>query len=196
MKDSIAISLLAAALLQGLASAQSCSTTLTASYPAPSLAPGYVARLVANGLRRPRGIKFDSSGALLVVEQNVGITALTIADAGSNCLSVSSKKTVISDPSLNHGMALSPDGRTLYASSGGTLWSWQYDAVGQMNTSAPVALVTGMTGSDHTSRTLLLSKKAPGMMVINRGSNSNLDALGTSESFDFSRSLSQIVADC
>jgi glucose/arabinose dehydrogenase len=32
-----------------------------------------------------------------------------------------------------------------------------------------------MDGSDHTSRTLLLSKKAPGLMVINRGSNSNID---------------------
>jgi glucose/arabinose dehydrogenase len=32
-----------------------------------------------------------------------------------------------------------------------------------------------MAGSDHTSRTLLLSKKAPGLIVINRGSNSNID---------------------
>lgn len=32
-----------------------------------------------------------------------------------------------------------------------------------------------MGGSDHTSRTLKLSKWAPGMMVINRGSFENID---------------------
>ena len=56
-------------------SAASCSPTLTASYPAPSLADGYVARLLANDLTDPRGIKFDIHGALLVVEPSIGITA-------------------------------------------------------------------------------------------------------------------------
>lgn len=47
-----------------------------------------------------------------------------------------------------------------------------------------------MAGSDHTSRTLLLSRKAPGMMLINRGSNSNLDELAA----DISTGHSQIRA--
>lgn len=41
-------------------------------------------------------------------------------------------------------------------------------------------LVTGMAGSDHTTRTLKLSKWAPGMMLINRGSNQNIDPIAAS----------------
>jgi hypothetical protein len=47
-----------------------------------------------------------------------------------------------------------------------------------------------MAGSDHTSRTLLLSKKAPGMIIINRGSNSNIDPLAR----DITTGHSQIKA--
>ena len=32
-----------------------------------------------------------------------------------------------------------------------------------------------MAGSDHTTRTLLLSKKVPGLLVVTRGSTSNID---------------------
>lgn len=78
----------------------SCSVTLTASYPTPSVAAGFSARLIANGLTAPRGIIFDSQGHLLVVEQNSGIVALSLADDGGDCLSVSSKVTVINDTSV------------------------------------------------------------------------------------------------
>lgn len=78
-------------------SSSSCSVTLTASYPAPSLAPGYTARLVANNLTRPRSIHFDSAGKLLVVEGGSGITALTLTDGGGSCLSVANKQTVVAD---------------------------------------------------------------------------------------------------
>jgi glucose/arabinose dehydrogenase len=47
-----------------------------------------------------------------------------------------------------------------------------------------------MTGSDHTSRTLLLSKKSPGKILINRGSNSNIDL----EANDITTGHSQIKA--
>lgn len=82
-------------------SSSSCSATLTASYPAPSLAPGYTARLVANNLTRPRSIHFDTTGKLLVVEGGRGITALTLTDDGGSCLSVANKQTVIADTNVN-----------------------------------------------------------------------------------------------
>jgi glucose/arabinose dehydrogenase len=47
-----------------------------------------------------------------------------------------------------------------------------------------------MAGSDHTSRTLLLSQKAPGIILINRGSNSNIDP----EAADITTGHSQIKA--
>ncbi|KAF2173252.1 hypothetical protein M409DRAFT_62814 [Zasmidium cellare ATCC 36951] len=174
----------ATALLQALAanaqsssssSQPSCSPTLTASYATPSVAEGYIARLVAQNLTSPRGIKFDSQGALLVVEEGRGISALNLVDSGNDCVSVSGRKLVVDEPTLNHGIETSGDGSVVYGSSGETLWSWEYSPSEQANTSAPTALVTGMAGSDHTSRTLKLSMWVPGMMLINRGSNDNID---------------------
>src|ERR1700743_114961 len=86
----------------------SCSKTLSSS-ATPSLAPGYIARLVANGLAYPRGIAFDSEDALLVVESGKGINALTFEDSGNGCISTKSKKNVVSDSSLNHGIQVSND---------------------------------------------------------------------------------------
>ncbi|KAI5369238.1 putative soluble quinoprotein glucose/sorbosone dehydrogenase [Septoria linicola] len=191
---------LAASVLCTLATAQStttppssaaqCSSTLTASYAAPSLAPGYRAQIIANGLTNPRGIKFDNQGALLVVQQGVGISAHTIADAGNDCLSVSGMKMVVENEDLNHGIEISGDGRTLYSSSSESLLAWDYDANDMTTTSDSRELVNGMDGSDHTSRTLLLSRSAPGMILINRGSFSNFDPLA----LDITTGVSQIKA--
>ncbi|KAK0924463.1 hypothetical protein LTR29_018159 [Friedmanniomyces endolithicus] len=197
-RTSAIIAYTAATLLTGAAAASSsttaiaatCSSTLTASYAAPSVASGYVARLVANNLTKPRGIKFDSNGALLVVEQNVGITALTLADAGQGCLSVASRKTVINDSTLNHGIELSSDGATLYASSPESVYSWSYSTQSQTNTSSPKTLVSNMTTSDHTTRTLLLPQHAPGLLVVTRGSTANIDPLAE----DITTGHSQIKA--
>ena len=87
--------LLAVALLAATTGAQSssgspsaaCSPTLTAGYAAPSVASGYAARLVATGLTSPRGIKFDTDGNLLVVEEGVGITALRFDEGSGSCVS-------------------------------------------------------------------------------------------------------------
>lgn len=96
-------------------SSGSCSSTLTASYAAPSVASGYAARLVATGLTSPRGIKFDTAGNLLVIEEEVGVTALRFEGNGA-CVNLVSQDTVVSGATLNHGIELSGDGSTLYAS--------------------------------------------------------------------------------
>jgi hypothetical protein len=79
---------------------QSCSTTLSAKYPAPSLASGYAARIVAQGLTKPRGIIFDSSGHLLVVQQGYGLTSLSLNDGGGSCVTVGNKADIIKDSSV------------------------------------------------------------------------------------------------
>jgi glucose/arabinose dehydrogenase len=110
----------------------SCSSSLTAKYAAPSVAPGYVARLVAQDLSRPRGIKFDNEGNLLVVEQDKGIAALTLVESGAGCWSVSSRRMVIDEPSLNHGIVsgLSSEATVLRQKTkvnrAGTFSRWQY----------------------------------------------------------------------
>ncbi|KAI9722761.1 MAG: hypothetical protein M1828_004457 [Chrysothrix sp. TS-e1954] len=82
---------------------------------------------------------------------------------------------VVSDSDLNHGITLSHDGSTLYASSPEAVFAWPYDAMSARTTGDSMTIVNNMTTSDHTTRTLLLSKKANGTLVITRGSTSNID---------------------
>lgn len=87
--------LFATAVLQARAVAQSCPS-LTADYPAPSVASGYEARLVAQGLSKPRGLLFDENNNLLVVEREVGVTGFKVEGAGS-CVTLKDKRTIVSD---------------------------------------------------------------------------------------------------
>lgn len=142
----------------------SCPSGVTGNYSIPSAASGYSVRLIATGLTSPRGINFDSAGNLLVVEEGVGVTALSLSDDGGSCVSVSSQDTVVSDETLNHGIELSEDGSTLYASNSDKLYSWAYNADERTVTSDATTLVENMNGTDHTSRTLELVQSAPGMV--------------------------------
>ena len=70
------------------ASAQStapspCSSTIAPQNAAPSVAPGFRVDVVANNLTRPRSIRFDSEGALLVVEQSRGVRRIRLTGDGS-----------------------------------------------------------------------------------------------------------------
>ena len=162
----------------GIAQAQTaakCSPTLTPKFPLPSVAPGYVVRLVANGLTGPRKIHFDSAGHLLVLEKGVGVTSLTFKDSGKGCLNLSSRKIVVANIDLNHGLELSADSKTLYASDVDKVYKWTYAPATQKVTSSNTTIVSGMYNLDHPTRSLLLSKRVPGMMVVNRGSAANLD---------------------
>ena len=77
-----------------------CPVSVSTSVPKPSTAPGYEARLVATGLRKPRGIIFDRAGNLLVVESGRGVTALTLKDYGGACVGVESRESLVDDPDV------------------------------------------------------------------------------------------------
>lgn len=79
---------------------------------------------------------------------------------------------------MNHGIELSDDGNTLYASSENDAYAWDYDASDQ-STSNRRTLVTNMEGDDHVTRTLLLSRTTPDWLIISFGSKSNLDFQAT-----------------
>jgi ABC-type Fe3+ transport system permease subunit len=101
------VALIAVAVAASLApvAAQSSTTScsvLKPSYSAPSVASSYAAAPVATGLFKPRGILFDTSGRLLVVEQNRGIVALTLNNGGGTCLSVKEKKTVVASNDVSN----------------------------------------------------------------------------------------------
>ncbi|KAJ4367352.1 hypothetical protein N0V83_006933 [Neocucurbitaria cava] len=95
------------------------------------------------------------------------------------------------DDSLNHGIALSQDGRTLYGSSTSNVYAWDYDASQGRNTSNARDIVQAMGDTEgHTTRTLLLSKKVPDLLLVSRGSQGNIDL----ETLDVTTGVSTIKA--
>lgn len=143
-----------------------------------NLATGWKATKILGGLRSPRSIQFDTAGNMLVVQSGLGITYHVLGADGC----ITSSKTLISLNSLNHGIALSPDGKTLYASSMTQAYSWPYDAAaGTVGTRATI--MTGMVnGGSHLTRTLAIRPDQPNLLVVSHGSNSNIDAATSSPS--------------
>jgi glucose/arabinose dehydrogenase len=88
---------------------------------------------------------------------------------------ITSTKMLISQNNLNHGIAISADGKTLYASSMTQAYSWPYDAAaGTLGTRATI--ITGMyNGGSHLTRTLAIAPANPNLLVVSHGSNSNID---------------------
>jgi glucose/arabinose dehydrogenase len=137
-------------------------------------ASGYTVRLLASGLSSPRSLIFDNAGNLLVAEQSSGITALTLTDNGGACLEVASRTDVVSDSQLNHGLTLSPDGATLYASTQDVAYAYTYDPQSRSVRGNPQTVVRGMRNpGPHSTRTLRYVND--GWLVVSRGSYGNLD---------------------
>jgi glucose/arabinose dehydrogenase len=63
----------------------------------------------------------------------------------------------------------------LYASTSGEVYSWGYDPVAVTVSDTNQTIVVGMNNSDHQTRTLLMSEKQPGMLLVSRGSSDNID---------------------
>ncbi|KAJ4380843.1 hypothetical protein N0V86_004205 [Didymella sp. IMI 355093] len=183
-------------LIAFTASAQStassaCSSTIAPQNAAPSVAPGFRVEVVANNLTRPRSIQFDSEGALLVVEQSQGVRRIRLSGDGSCVRQDGDVQKVTDNTSLNHGLALSEDGRTLYASSASAVYAWDYDATQGQTTSDSRQIVGDFGPTDgHVTRTLLLSQSVPGMLLVSRGSGPNLDV----RALDRSTAISTIKA--
>ncbi|KAK1513578.1 carbohydrate-binding cytochrome b562, partial [Colletotrichum abscissum] len=133
-------------------------------------ASGWKAVKLAGSLTGPRGLVVDSEGNLLVVQSGKGVTAHTFGADGC----ISSTKTLISNPSLNHGIGLTPDGKTLYVTSMTTAWSYVYDAKAQ-SVSAQTVVVKGMQQGGHPTRNLVIPPATPHLLVIQQGSYSNFD---------------------
>ncbi|KAF4556607.1 Hypothetical protein D9617_1g084850 [Elsinoe fawcettii] len=171
------LSLLALSCLAAAQSSSSCGPAPSGSIR-PSIASGYRYQVVATGLSDPRGLAFDRDGNLLVVEQERGrISAHRLSEDSNGCVSVAQSSDVTPDGlELNHGIAISEDGNTLYASNTDEAYSWDYDTAAR-TVNNQQTLVQNMTGRDHSTRTLELSRSSPGMLIVSFGSQSNLDPL-------------------
>jgi len=135
-----------------------------------SAATGWKYTLLATGLTKPRSLLFDTEGHLLVLEAGKGLSAHTLSADGC----ITSSKTVISMAQLNHGLALSPDGKTLYVSAAPTAWSYAYDAKTMTATNQQV-VVKGMNPGGHNSRTLAVPPNRPDLLIVSLGSGGNID---------------------
>jgi glucose/arabinose dehydrogenase len=147
-----------------------CPDVAKLAFPV-NTAKGWRATKVAGGLTQPRGLIFDTSGNLLVVQNGMGITAHKVAPNG--CLS--SSKIVIAQRNLNHGIVLSHNGKTLYASSATSVFSWSYDTATMSVSGNATTIVTGMYNGGHVTRTLAIPPKYPNLLLVSHGSNDNFD---------------------
>ncbi|KAI4148485.1 MAG: hypothetical protein LQ340_005068 [Diploschistes diacapsis] len=165
-----------------------CPTSITPTNSIkPTVASDYAYQVVATGLTAPRSLQFDSAGNLLVLEQNKGLSSHVLKDNGGPCVSFSSSKYLIQDTNLTHGLALSPDESIVYVSSSSEVYAYSYDATSSSVGANRSTLVTGMQGTDHTTRTLLYPRHVNNTLVVSRGSTSNFDIGATTVSTGISQ---------
>ncbi|KAI0394134.1 soluble quino protein glucose dehydrogenase [Xylariaceae sp. FL0594] len=166
----IAVALLATSMVSSEALLSACPGVPDPLYPYMT-APGWSYTKIAHGLHDPRDLVFDSQGRLLIVQKGLGISQHRLDSNGC----ITNTTVPVSDASLNHGICLSPDGKTLYASSSSTVFSWAYDsATGEVGPSSTI-VVSGMATSGHSTRTLAMPPDRTDLLVVSHGSNSNLD---------------------
>ncbi|RDA87813.1 hypothetical protein CP532_2961 [Ophiocordyceps camponoti-leonardi (nom. inval.)] len=144
------------------------------NYQGPVAAPGWNYRLVAGGLRKPRGLAFDSVGRLLVLDAGVGVLGMMLGEEGegvSACVTLTRPSVVVEGSELNHGLALSADGKTLFASSPSSVFAWRYDAdSGTVRGPRRIVVANMSSPGDQTStRTLVASRTKSGTLIVSRG---------------------------
>lgn len=125
---------------------------------------------LAGSLTTPRGMVVDTEGNLLVVGVGSGLTVHTFGENGC----VAGSNMLVDKPALTHGVALSPDGTTLYVSSIDTAWRYTYDPVARTVSNEEIVL-KNMYPSSHSTRTLLVPPDTPNLLVVSIGSDGNLD---------------------
>lgn len=135
-----------------------------------SVADGWKYTIVGTGMSKPRSVLFDTEGNMLILQAGYGLSGHTFGPDGC----INSTKTIIQMQQLNHGLALSPDGKTLYVSSSPTAWSYSYDAK-TMTASNQTVVIKGMNQGGHATRTLAIPPNNPNLLIASCGSNANID---------------------
>ncbi|OBS22570.1 hypothetical protein FPOA_08906 [Fusarium poae] len=168
--------LAAGAALIGFTSAQ-CNLTPKFNI---STSDGVEFKLLRTGLQRPRHLVVDTEGNLLIAEaSNKGVRRIVLDDGKDLDVCIDSDKALITETSinLNHGIALTADGKTILVSSPSEVYAYDYDAsngsVGSRRT-----VITGMDGSaTHSTRTLTIPLAGnPNLLLVAGGSDGNLDS--------------------
>ncbi|KAL8423770.1 hypothetical protein RB596_003842 [Gaeumannomyces avenae] len=166
--------LIAAVLLAGQSLAQSCQTASSVRFDI-RMGDGYSSKPIMSGLSSPRGIATDSQGNLLVVEEGSGVRHVKLAQSGGS-VCVQSSKQLLADNQLTHGIALSPDNKHLYVSGMHGVFQYAYDAVAATASNRKL-IVTDLNnpGTTHATRSPWVSRANPDLLLVHRGSYSNID---------------------
>jgi glucose/arabinose dehydrogenase len=149
---------------------QTCAGISALAFPV-NTTKGWKATKVAGGLTQPRGLVFDTAGNLLIVQNGLGVSVHKIGSDG--CFA--SSKTLIAQRNLNHGIALSQDGKTLFASSATSVFAWNYDPATTTIYGDSRTVLSGMDSKGHVTRTLVIPPKHPNLLIVSHGSNDNFD---------------------
>ncbi|KAL2148444.1 hypothetical protein VTH82DRAFT_2364 [Thermothelomyces myriococcoides] len=147
---------------------QSCSGVTNSRFQYTT-ASGWSAFKIAGGLKQVRTIVWDTEGNMLVAESGRGISVHSFGEDGC----INSTSMLIQANQLNHGLALSPDGKTMYASGETGVYSWSYDPVTR-SISNQKTLITGISTGIHFTRTIAAVPDSD-LILVQVGSNSNLD---------------------
>ena len=124
--------------LLGLSFSQTTFQPYGAHFQSPvTLAPNLSARVLFSNLTTPRGIDFDSSGNLLVVERGFGITAFHPAPNGTGTL----RSVILQNPNFTQGIQV--DGDRLYLSTASDALVYRYNASTRSVLDGGTVIVTG-----------------------------------------------------
>ncbi|CAK7212024.1 hypothetical protein SCUCBS95973_001322 [Sporothrix curviconia] len=161
---------LAHAQIQKLPLPTSCSGVSAPHFPAMTLAEGWKVTKILGGLHGVRVVIWDPLGHMLVSQAGRGISVHTFGTDGC----VNSTTMLVSNIALNQGLALTPDGKTLYASSERAAFSWTYDPA-TMKVSNQKTAIGGIDQGIHSTRNLLVVAAQPNLLLLQAGSNANFD---------------------
>lgn len=119
-----------------------------------------------------REMAFAPNGDLLVESSG---SIVVNADRDRNGVIDSSESTtyVAGGLSLNHGLAISPDGHFVYASSDSTIYRWSYQSGDLTARGDAEVVVHDIPAGGHSSRTLVFD--AAGRLYVNVGSVADVD---------------------
>jgi glucose/arabinose dehydrogenase len=140
-------------------------------------ASGWSAMKIAGGLKQVRTIVWDTAGNMLVAQATKGISVHTFGPDGC----INSTAMLISGNQLNHGLALTPDSSTLYASGETSAYSWSYNPATR-TISNQKTVVKGMSSGIHSTRTLGVVPQQPNLVLLQVGSNANFDTAAAQSS--------------
>lgn len=82
---------------------------------------------------------------------------------------------------LNHGIELTDDGKTLYASSLESVLKYAYDSNAQTISGQGEVIINELTTQGTVTRTLLLARKAGNKLLVSRGGDENIDLSSVDE---------------